>query len=80
MLKNRSKISNDTKNKCLINGVCYKCRTCFDPVHKVYSLKEESSKTNSWHNLLREVPQLKVTHGMNKNSNPKFNKCFSIDK
>ena len=60
MLKSRSKTSDNIKSECFINGVCYRCRTCFDPVRSVYSLKEECRKTNSWRELLREFPQLQV--------------------
>lgn len=79
MLKNRSK-TEDVNNECFINGVCYKCRTCFDPARSVYSLKEECSKTKSWRELLKEVPQLQVILTRIKTVTRSLKNIFFIDK
>ncbi|TMW51204.1 hypothetical protein DOY81_003681 [Sarcophaga bullata] len=48
--------------ECFINGVTYKCRTCFDPGATVCSLNEEFKNAKTWRDLLKDVGQLKTTH------------------
>lgn len=50
----------DNVKKCFINGVEYKCRTCFDPGSDIYSLNKESGKIKSWRDLLIEMIKLQV--------------------
>lgn len=47
-------------NACFINGVSYRCRTCFDPGSSVFSLTDECSNKKTWRDLLSEVAQLQV--------------------
>ncbi|XP_065366542.1 zinc finger protein 709-like [Calliphora vicina] len=48
------------KNECFINGVQYKCRTCFDPGQTVYPLTDEANSTKTWRDLLKDVAPLQT--------------------
>lgn len=56
----KAQMSSDIKIECLINGVRYDCRTCFDPGRTFYSLKDEYSKSKTWCDLLMDVTQIQV--------------------
>lgn len=47
-------------NECIINGIHYKCRICFDPGSAVYSLNEICSDGKTWRDLIKQVAQLEV--------------------
>lgn len=49
-------------NECIINGIHYKCRICFDPGSEVYALNEICSDTKTWRDLVKEVAQLEVNN------------------
>ncbi|KAI8128332.1 Zinc finger protein 845 [Lucilia cuprina] len=53
----KCKMSGDNKKECLINGISYKCRTCFDPGRTVYSLLDDAFNAKSWRDLLRDIGQ-----------------------
>ncbi|XP_065361487.1 zinc finger protein 91-like [Calliphora vicina] len=53
-------MSNYINNECLINGIQYKCRTCFDPGQSVYSLTAECSNSKTWRDLLKEIAQFQA--------------------
>ncbi|KAM7348409.1 uncharacterized protein ACRADG_007732 [Cochliomyia hominivorax] len=48
------------KNECFINGIVYKCRTCFDPGQTIYSLAEEVNKTKTWKEFLKDFMKLQI--------------------
>ncbi|XP_065363358.1 uncharacterized protein LOC135956717 [Calliphora vicina] len=56
----RYKMSSNSKNECFINGIQYKCRTCFDPGQAVYSLTDECSNSKTWCDLLKDIAQLQT--------------------
>lgn len=53
------------KNECLINGVQYKCRTCFDPGRTIYHLTDAASNKKTWLDLLKDIAQLQVKNVKN---------------
>lgn len=53
-------MDNTVVKECFINGIIYKCRTCFDPGATVCSLNEEFKNAKTWRDLLKDVGQLKV--------------------
>lgn len=53
-------MSSDNKKECIISGVRYKCRTCFDPGRSVYYLTDEASNKKTWSDLLKDIANLQV--------------------
>lgn len=53
-------MNNIIKNECFINGVEYKCRTCFDPGQILYPLTDEIDKAKTWRDLLKDLAQFQV--------------------
>ncbi|XP_037805814.1 zinc finger protein 845-like [Lucilia sericata] len=48
-------MSNVIKSECFINGIQYKCRTCFDPGQIIYSLRDEANNAKTWRELLKDI-------------------------
>lgn len=51
---------NNNTVECFINGVKYKCRTCFDPGQIFYPLTDVVGKDKTWRDLLMDLAHFQV--------------------
>ncbi|KAM7346631.1 uncharacterized protein ACRADG_006483 isoform 2-T2 [Cochliomyia hominivorax] len=55
-----SLIENKDDNECFINGMIYKCRTCFDPGLTIYRLNDKCSQSKTWIDFLKDTTQIQT--------------------